>query len=163
MCPAKEQRCETPTPPAGKYSITILRSSFRGKVGTELQLLHYAIQIDGDGIHEFGRYDGTEGILKRRLQRHAGEEVVTAFRVDAAKHPKEEVVRYIQQQTAGQKWSYFGPNCVTVARDVVDRYGYPENQALVKAGENNFARVVKEVLRHLPDMDEATLWQSSFP
>ena len=44
-----------------EFHVTILRSYFNGLKGRDLKLIHYAIQIDGKGIYEFGRYDGQTG------------------------------------------------------------------------------------------------------
>lgn len=133
-----------------EFCVTILRSHFNGKVGKKLDLIHYAIQIDGEGIFEFGRYDGTDK-LRHRGSRHADEEVVTAFKVHAP-ITKAEVIAYIQSITKGKKWTYLGTNCVNTARAVVNKYGPSQSQNLVSDGENNFNRVFKYVA------EEAIAW-----
>lgn len=124
-----------------EFFVTILRSHFNGKMGQKLDLIHYAVQIDGIGIVEFGRYDGTNGKLRIRPQRDADEEVVTAFKVKGAS--KSDITNYMTSLTAGQDWSYSSPNCVTVAMAVVRKYGPQVSVDLAANGENNFNRVIK--------------------
>lgn len=74
---------------------------FNGKTGRNIELLHYAVHIDGHGIYEFGRYDGP-GKLKHCHGRYSNEEVVTAFKVTG--HTPEDVIAYMKSITNGKVW-----------------------------------------------------------
>ena len=131
------------------FCVTILRSPFNGKAGRNIELLHYAVQIDGHGIYEFGRYDGP-GKLKHRGGRYSNEEVVTAFKVTG--HTPEDVIAYMKAITNGKVWEYLGTNCVSVAKKVTERYGPSQCLRLLEAGENNYTRVAKALLKECSDL-----------
>lgn len=120
--------------------VTLLRSYFWGQQNCKLRLIHYAIQIDYAGIWEFGRYDGTNGKLRHRASREHGEEVICAFKTRAT---REEITGFMKQLTDGQDWSWRFPNCVTVAKAVVDRWGSLRCRDLAAQGVNNFIRAAK--------------------
>ena len=49
-------------------------------------------------------------------------------------------------------WEYLGTNCVSVAKKVTERYGSSQCLRLLEAGENNYNRVAKALLKECSDL-----------